>query len=326
VPRLAGDRDPSGVSALALGTATLGNLLREMTDEQAWAILEAAWEVGVRRFDTAPHYGLGLAERRLGEFLRTRPRDEYVVSTKVGRLLRPDRSWSGRLDVAEHYLVPARLHRVWDLGADGMRRSVEESLERMGLDRVDVVYLHDPERSGSSAAADETAAALVRLREEGAAREVGVASMTTSTLADFARTGLLDVLMVAGRHTLLDQSAEVQVFPACRRHGTRVVAAAVFNSGLLSDAEPGPRSLFDYEPAPADMVERVMRIGAVCRELGVPVTTAALQYPLRDPVVSHVVTGAAEPAHVRANAGSLSREVPGELWERLAHDGLVSPC
>jgi D-threo-aldose 1-dehydrogenase len=311
--------------ALALGTATLGNLLREMGDEQAWAILEAAWEVGVRRFDTAPHYGLGLAERRLGEFLRTRPREELVVSTKVGRLLRPDPAWSGGLDDAEHYLVPARLHRVWDLSADGMRRSVEESLERMGLDRVDVAYLHDPERSGSSTAPEETAAALVRLREEGVADEVGVASMTTGTLADYARTGLLDVLMVAGRHTLLDQSAAAQVFPACRRHGTRVVAAAVFNSGLISDDEPGTGSLFDYEPAPAAIVDRTRRIASVCRELGVPLTTAALHFPLRDPLVTCVVTGAAEPGHVRANAEALTHEVPAALWERLAHEGLVTP-
>ena len=312
----------SEVAALALGTATLGNLLREMSDERAWAILEAAWDVGVRRFDTAPHYGLGLAERRLGEFLRTRPRDELVVSTKVGRLLRPDPAWSGGLDT-EQYVVPARLHRVWDLGADGLRRSLEESLERMGLDRVDVAYLHDPERAGSPAAPEETAEALVRLREEGIADEVGVASMTTSTLADFAGTGLLDVLMVAGRHTLLDQSAAAQAFPACRRHGTRVAAAAVFNSGLLSDAEPSTGSLFDYQPAPADIVDRARRIAAVCHDHGVALTTAALQYPLRDPLVTCVVTGASEPGHVRANAAALTHEVPVALWERLAREGLV---
>ena len=312
------------MTRLALGTATLGNLLAEMSDERAWEILEAAWQAGVRYFDTAPHYGLGLAERRLGEFLRTRPREEFVLSTKVGRLLRPNPTWSGQLDTEEHYLVPARLRRVWDLGLDGIRRSLEESLERLGLDRVDIVYLHDPERSGSPVTPERAAEALVRLREEGAVQEVGVGSMTTATLAAFAGTGLLDVLMVANRHTLLDQSAAREVFPACREHGTRVVAAAVFNSGLLADAEPGASSFFDYEEAPPAMVERARRIAAVCRELAVPVRTAALQLPVQDPLVSHVVSGATEPGHVRENVAALAEPVPAELWDRLREQGLLS--
>lgn len=308
---------------LGLGTANLGNLMQELSDEQARAILDAAWDAGVRCFDTAPHYGLGLAERRLGDFLRTKPREDYVVSTKVGRLLRPDPDWSGGLDDAERFLVPARLRRVWDLGLDGIRRSLAESLARLGLDRVDVAYLHDPERSGSPLGPQETARSLVQLRREGGADEVGVASMTTSTLAAYARLGSLDVLMVAGRHTLLDQSAAVHVFPECRRHGTRVVSAAVFNSGLLSDAEPSAASLFDYEPVPAEVLDRARRIGAVCRALGVPVTTAALQYPLRDPVVDRVVAGAATPDQVRANVAALTTEVPDELWARLRDEDLL---
>ena len=312
------------MTRLALGTATLGNLLVEMSDEHAREILESAWQVGVRYFDTAPHYGLGLAERRLGDFLRTRPREEFVVSTKVGRLLRQNPTWSGELDTAEHYLVPARLRRVWDLGLDGMRRSLEESLQRLGLDRVDVVYLHDPERSGQPLAPQERAEALVRLGEEGAAREVGVGSMTTGTLAAFARTGLLDVLMVANRHSLLDQSAAHEVFPACREHGTRVVAAAVFNSGLLADEEPSASSFFDYEAAPAAIVERARRIAAVCRDLAVPMRTAALQFAVQDPLVTHVVSGATEPGHVRENAAALAEPVPAELWDRLHEEGLLT--
>jgi D-threo-aldose 1-dehydrogenase len=317
---------PAGAppTRLALGTATLGNLLAEMSDERAWAILEAAWQSGVRYYDTAPHYGLGLAEERLGRFLRTRPREEFVLSTKVGRLLRPDPAWSGELDTAEHYLVPARLRRVWDLGLDGMRRSLEESLHRLGLDRVDIVYLHDPERSGQPLAAQERAEALVRLREDGSAREVGVGSMSASTLAAFARTGLLDVLMVANRHTLLDQSAAGEVFPSCREHGTRVVAAAVFNSGLLADPRPGAGSVYDYEAAPPAVVERARRIAAVCDDLGVPVRTAALQFPLLDPLVTHVVTGATDPQHVRDNVAALAEPVPEQLWTRLREQELLS--
>ena len=300
---------------LGLGTATLGNLHREMGDEQAWQILEAAWGCGVRHFDTAPHYGLGLAERRLGAFLRTRPREEYTVSTKVGRLLRPDPAGSGEADT-EGFAVSATLRRVWDLSPDGLRRSLEESLARLGLDRVDVAYVHDPERARPTAVIHDVVGGLARLRDVVA--EVGVASMTTRTLADHAATGALDVVMVAGRHTLLDDSAAVEVFPHCRRYGIRVVAAAVFNSGLLSDATPGAGSLFDYAPAPADVLARARRIGEVCHETGVPMTTAALQWPLRDPLVSHVVVGVDRPAQVEANAAALDDAVPDAAWARLA--------
>ncbi len=287
-----------------------------MSDEQATAILEAAWSCGVRHFDTAPHYGLGLAEARLGAFLRSR--EGWRLSTKVGRLLDPDPDWSGARD-AEDFDVPARLRRVWDLSAAGLRRSLEASLARAGLDRVDTVYVHDPERSGTSLSAEEVVAGLVRLRDEGLVRAVGVASMSTKTLAEYAATGALDELMVAGRHTLLDQSAAVEVFPHCRRHGTRVVAAAVFNSGLLADG-----SRYDYGPAPDDVLARARRVSAVCAELGVPVTTAALQLPLRDPLVVRVVVGAAEPAHVRANAAALAAVVPEALWDRLRDEGLIA--
>jgi D-threo-aldose 1-dehydrogenase len=308
------------VSRLGLGTATLGNLRRPMCGDRARAILATAWACGVRHFDTAPHYGLGLAERRLGSFLHGR--QGFTVSTKVGRLLRPDPDWTGGLD-PEGFAVPAALRRAWDLGVDGLRRSLEESLVRTGLDRVDVAYVHDPERSGTDLTPEQVVTGLVRLRDEGLVDEVGVASMTTGTLADYAATGALDVVMVAGRHTLLDQSAATEVFPHCRRHGTRVVAAAVFNSGLLSDPSPGTASLFDYAPATEELLERTRRVAAACREEGVTVTAAALQFPLLDPLVSHVVVGAAEPEHVRADVAALAEPVPASLWERLRETGVL---
>ena len=206
------------VSRLGLGTATLGNLHRRMCGERARAVLATAWTCGVRHFDTAPHYGLGLAERRLGSFLHGR--QGFTVSTKVGRLLRPDPDWAGGLD-PEGFAVPAAMRRAWDVSAEGLRRSLEESLARTGLDRVDVAYVHDPERSGSDLTPDQVVTGLVRLRDEGLVGEVGVASMSTRALANYTATGALDVVMVAGRHTLLDQSAAAEVFPHCRRHGTR---------------------------------------------------------------------------------------------------------
>ena len=308
------------VSRLGLGTATLGNLHRQMSGERARAILATAWAGGVRHFDTAPHYGLGLAERRLGSFLHGR--HGFTVSTKVGRLLRPDPDWAGGLD-PEGFAVPAAMRRVWDVSGDGLRRSLEESLARTGLDRVDVAYLHDPERSGSDLTPDQVVTRLVRLRDEGLVGAVGVASMSTRALTDYTATGALDVVMVAGRHTLLDQSAAVEVFPHCRRHGTRVVAAAVFNSGLLSDPSPGTTSLFDYAPASEELLERTRRIAAACREEGVPVATAALQFPLLDPLVSHVVVGAAEPGHVRADVAAVGEPVPASLWDRLRGTGVL---
>ena len=301
---------------LGLGTANLGNLREAMSDEQATAVLDAAWTCGVRHYDTAPHYGLGLAEARAGAYLGSR--EGWHLSTKVGRLLQPDPDWAGAQD-EEDFDVPARLRRVWDLSADGLRRSLEASLARTGLDHVDTVYVHDPERSGTSLSADEVVTGLVRLRDEGLVGEVGVASMTTKTLADYAATGALDELMVAGRHTLLDQSAAVEVFPHCRRHGTRVVAAAVFNSGLLADG-----SRYDYAPPSDDVLARARRVSSLCAELDVPLATAALQFPLRDPLVVRVVVGASEPAHVRANAAALAADVPEELWGRLRAEGLIA--
>jgi D-threo-aldose 1-dehydrogenase len=182
--------------AIGYGAANVGNLYRELSDDEALAVLEAAWDEGIRYYDTAPHYGLGLSERRLGAFLQTKPRDEFVLSTKVGRLLRPNPDFAGEQDLENDFAVPASLRREWDFSADGIRRSVEESLERLGLDRVDVLYLHDPERHDLALAEREAIPALAHLREEGLVRAVGVGSMVTDALLSTARTGLLDLLTI----------------------------------------------------------------------------------------------------------------------------------
>lgn len=311
------------LTRLGHGAANLGNLYREMTDDDAWVILESAWECGVRYFDTAPHYGLGLSERRLGAFLATKPRSEYVVSTKVGRLLRPNPAGAGRLDDAHDFMVPADLERLWDVTEDGVRRSLEESLDRLGLDSVDLLYLHDPERFDLQRGLDEGLPALAKLRDEGMVRAVGVGSMSTEALLGGARSGMVDLLMVAGRLTLADQTVTAEVLPACRENGVHLVCAAVFNSGLLAAAEPSVDSRFDYAPVAPDLLARVRRIASVCRELGVTLPAAALHYPFQEPLVRSVVVGAAAPEHVRSNAGALSHAVPDGLWERLRDEGLV---
>jgi D-threo-aldose 1-dehydrogenase len=307
---------------LGYGAANVGNLYRAMTDEDAWAVLEAAWESGIRYFDTAPHYGLGLSERRLGSFLATKPRGDYVVSTKVGRLLRPSPETAHLLDDANQFAVPASLSRVWDFGAGGIRASLEESLERLGLSEVDVLYLHDPDEHDLTGDLSTGVPALAALREEGLVTAIGIGSKSTEALLAAVRTGALDLAMVAGRYTLLEQPLN-DLIPACRTAGVGVVAAAVFNSGLLSKPRPRAGARYEYGAVPAELLERTHRIEDVCARHGVALPEAALQFPLREPAVPCVVVGGATPAHVRENAQRMRAEVPQALWDELAVEGLV---
>ncbi|SFQ10792.1 D-threo-aldose 1-dehydrogenase [Amycolatopsis arida] len=307
----------------ALGTASLGNLYAPMSDQRARAVLETAWECGARYFDTAPHYGLGLAERRLGAFLATKPRAEFVVSTKVGRLLVPDPGGAHRLDVEHGFHVPADHRRVWDFSTAGVRRGLDESLSRLGLDSVDIVYLHDPDEHDLGPALAEGLPAVAALRAEGLAAAVGLGSKSTAALAAGARSGTLDLLMVAGRFTLLEQPALDDVLPACHAHDVGVVAAGVFNSGLLAEPEPSERAHYEYGAPPPEVLTRAREIAAVCAEFGVDLPTAALHYPLREPLVRTVVVGAATPGEVRQDHRRLCATVPGELWTTLRGKGLV---
>jgi D-threo-aldose 1-dehydrogenase len=303
------------------GAADVGNLYHAMTDEEAWAVLDAAWEAGVRYFDTAPHYGLGLSERRLGAFLATKPREEYVISTKVGRLLRPSPETAGRLDDANQFVVPAALRRVWDFSAGGIRASLEESLERLGLPDVDVLFLHDPDEHDLAADLATGVPALAGLRDEGLVAAVGIGSKSNEALLAALRTEALDLAMVAGRYTLLEQPALDAVVPACRAAGVRIVAAAVFNSGLLSTRRPGGR--YEYGDAPPTLLERARRIADVCERHGVALPEAALQFPLREPAVCSVVAGAATADQARENAARMEADIPAALWQELAAEELV---
>ncbi len=311
------------MTGLGHGSANLGNLYTAMTDEQAWEVLSAAWEGGVRYFDTAPHYGLGLSERRLGGFLATKPRDDYVVSTKVGRLLRPSPETADRYDDKHQFAVAACMRRVWDVSRDGVRRSLDESLERLGLDVVDVLYVHDPEEHDLDAALRTAIPALVDLREQGVVRAIGLGSKSTQALLAGARTGSLDLLMVAGRLTLLDQSALLELAPECRARRIGIVAAAVFNSGLLSSASPGAGTRYEYGEVPPSVLDRTRRIERVCRRHRVELPVAALQFPLLEPAVRCVVAGAAERRHVTENLARLEVAVPHDLWDELSAEGLI---
>ncbi|TWF77591.1 D-threo-aldose 1-dehydrogenase [Pseudonocardia hierapolitana] len=317
------DRMPP-LGKLGFGGANLGNLFTEMSDEQAHAVLQAAWDAGIRYFDTAPHYGLGLAERRLGAFLATKPRDEFVVSTKVGRRLEPSPETSDESDEEGGFVVPADVRRVWDASAGCVRRSLDESLERLGLDRVDVLFLHDPDEYPDMEASVATAVpALVALREEGLVRAVGIGSKSVAAHLAGVRAGDLDLLMVAGRYTLLEQPAAPELIPECRERGIGIAVAGAFNSGLLATSTPGPGARYEYGDAPAEVVEKAQRLAMVCGKYGVELPAAALQFPLREPVVRSVVLGATEPAHIEQNVARIGEPIPEELWEQLAVEGFL---
>ncbi|WP_405996863.1 aldo/keto reductase [Streptomyces sp. NBC_00829] len=306
------------VTELSFGGAALGNLFTEVSDEAAAATVNAAWEVGIRYFDTAPHYGLGLSERRLGAALRAWPRDEYTVSTKVGRLLEPLPTPHG-LD-PEGFVVAATHRRIWDFSADGVLRSVEDSLNRLGLDRIDVVYLHDPDQDAEKAM-KQAYPALERLRAEGVVRAIGAGMNQAELLTRFVRDTDMDVVLLAGRYSLLDQRGLAELLPEAGRRGRSVVVGGVFNSGLLADPRPG--ATFDYASAPDALLERALRIKAVCEKVGVPLRAAALRFPFGHPSVSSVLVGPRSAGEVEDAAAMLSRPVPAELWQALQDNGLL---
>ncbi|MFE6736550.1 aldo/keto reductase [Microbacterium sp. NPDC057650] len=306
-----------GLGRLGYGAANLGNLHRELTDDAAWEILAAAWDSGIRYFDTAPHYGLGLSERRLGAFLQTKPRDEFVISTKVGRLIRPNPAYAeGDLDT-QGFHVPGDMHRVWDLSADGVAASLDESRERLGLDRIDVVFVHDPESHSLDQAIAEAIPALVSLREAGVVSGVGVGTMNNTTLERAARETGIDISMLAGRYTLLDEDAQDAALPACREGGSRVVAASVFNSGLLASDAPSRDGRYQYGSLPEVLWERLQVILSVCRNHDVRLPAAAIQFPLREQSVCNVVVGGSRPAQLRENVELMSVDIPEEFWDEL---------
>jgi len=315
--RAASDR--LGLGRLGYGAAAVGNLYRAVDDESARALLDAAWDAGIRYYDTSPHYGLGLSERRLGEMLRSRPRDEFVVSTKVGRLLEEHPGSTGERDT-EGFDVPRTHVRRRDYSRDGVLRSLESSLARLDLDRVDIAFVHDPEDHVDEALSGALPA-LADLRDQGVLRGIGLGMNVDSVLAEFVRRADVDVVMIAGRYTLLEQPALDELLPLCEERGVRVMAAGVFNSGILATRTPG--DTYDYEAASTELVARARRIVAVCERHGVELPRAAIALPAAHPAVESVVLGASSPAQVDANADRAAAPVPAALWADLVAEGLL---
>lgn len=302
------------VTRLGLGCAALGNLYQAMDDAQARATVDAAWEAGLRLFDTAPLYGAGLSERRVGPALASRPRDDLVLTTKVGRLLRPGDP--GETIFAE---APA-LVPVFDFSYDGVLRSLEESLARLGLARVDVLHVHDPDEHEEDAIAGAFPA-LLRLREEGVIGAVGAGMNQSGMLARFVERGLVDCVLVAGRYTLLEQPALQDLLPAAEAAGVGVIVGGVFNSGLLADPRAGAR--YDYAPAAPEQVARAQSIARRCAAHGVALGAAALQLVAAHPAVSSVLVGARSPGELAECCAWLETPIPPELWGALRSEGFL---
>jgi D-threo-aldose 1-dehydrogenase len=302
------------VTRLELGCAPIGGLYAPVSDQDAEEALRAAWEGGIRAFDTAPIYGDGLSERRLGTFLRSQSRETFTVTTKVGRLLgsvsrRPAEGGA-----------PGQLERIIDYTAEGIKRSLEASLARMGLDRVDVALIHDPDEHWEQAL-DGAYPALHELRASGAIGAIGAGMNQSEMLERFVRETDIDCVLVAGRYSLLDDRAARSLLPACAAHGVGVIIGGVFNSGIL--AAPGAGARFDYRPASADLLSRVEKLREIAAASGVPLPAVAIQYPRRDQRVTTIAVGARSAAEVREDVAHFATVIPDALWSDLQASGLL---
>jgi D-threo-aldose 1-dehydrogenase len=310
------------VPRLGVGTAPLGNMFRAHTDAEADAVLARAVALGLRYFDTAPLYGHGLAEGRVGRAVASLPRDDVIVSTKVGRLLRADapRDESQFFKGEPFYRETPPVGPVWDFSYDGIMTSVDESLGRTGLDRFDVLLLHDPDDHLAEASTTGYRA-LADLRSAGKVRAIGAGMNHSQPLARLVEACDLDILLVAGRYTLFDQEAMDELLPLCEERTVSIVVGGVFNSGILIDPSPGAR--YDYVPASAADLARAQRIKAVCDGYEVPLPAAALQFPFAHPRVCTVLLGFRSNDQLERNLAWLDVPIPTELWADLKDEGLL---
>ena len=318
------------VSGLGLGTAPLGGLYHDLTEEQALATVAAAWDAGVRFFDTAPHYGHTKAEHRLGDALRRYPRDQYVLSTKAGRRFVPRTT---PYDGSEGWQDPLPFEAIFDYTHDSILRSFEDSQQRLGIVEIDILLIHDIGRvthgdknpvywkqlteGGGFRALDE-------LRSAGVVKAVGLGVNEGAAVLEMMADFDIDCALLAGRYTLLEQATLDDLLPACEARGVSILLGGAFNSGILARGVQGDLK-FNYGAAPKEVIERVARLEAVCRAHDVPLAAAALQFPYAHPAVATVLTGARSVEELRENVASFERPIPAELWTALRDEGLLDP-
>ncbi|WP_375314881.1 aldo/keto reductase [Bradyrhizobium sp. A5] len=305
------------VTAIGLGSAPLGGLFTPVSDADAEATIERAWTAGIRFYDTAPLYGFGLAERRLGTFLRQQPRDSYAISTKVGRLLRaPD----GAAAEDDYYKSGQRERPVFDFSYDGVMRSVDESLGRLGLDRVDVLLVHDPDDYYDDAVGGAFRA-LQRLRDDGTVKAIGAGMNQSEMPVRFAETVPVDCFLLAGRYTLLDQGALDALFPVCTAKHIGILLGGIYNSGILANPHTGAK--FNYQDADATLIARALELDELCRRHGNELKAAALQFGMAHPAVTVAVMGARNVAEIADNIAMSQTTVPQAFWQELRARNLV---
>ena len=309
-------RTSLSVTRFGLGTAPLAGLYEAVPEEQALAVISRAWDAGIRHFDTAPLYGFGLGEMRVGKALQDKPRDELVLATKVGRLLRA----GAPPEPGQNFRGTPLVNPVFDFSYDGVMRSVDESLERLQLGRIDILHIHDPDAHYDDAIRGAYKA-LDKLRSEGVIQAVGAGMNQAEMLARFAREGVFDCFLLAGRYTLLDQIALDELLPICVEQGIGIIAAGVYNSGILADPKPDAR--YNYTKAPASLLERARQIKAVCDSHRVPLKAAALQFPLGHPSVSCIVVGCRSEEQLDESLRMFEFDIPPALWHELKQTGLL---
>lgn len=318
------------LSRIGFGGAPVGDLRRAPSDAEARALLQAAWDAGIRYFDTAPMYGTGLSERRIGDFLRDKPRDDYVLSTKVGRLLVPDRAHALQVYGGDRRAMPFRVR--FDYSYDGIMKSYEHSLQRLGLERIDILYIHDLGHFSQGERYDETLKqaldsglkALAELRATGAARAIGAGVNEVPILEVLMDHGDWDLFLLANRYTLLDQVVLDGFFERCLRAGVSIVDGAPLNGGILATGTiEGAR--YNYAPASPEILDKVRRIDAVCRAHGVPMIHAALAFPLGHEAVASIIPGPSTLAEFASNHAAYTTAIPAALWDDLKREGLLHP-
>jgi D-threo-aldose 1-dehydrogenase len=319
------------LSRIGFGSAPAGDLRRAPSDEGARELLQAAWDAGIRYFDTAPMYGAGLAERRVGDFLRVHPRDDYVLSTKAGRLLVPDRAHALDRYGGDRRAMPFRV--AFDYSYDGIMRSFEQSIQRLGLERIDILLLHDLGRFSQRERHDATLAqaldgggiwAMAELKRSGAVRAIGAGVNEWPILAELTDHASWDVFLLANRYTLLDQAVLDEFLPRCEREGVAIVDGAPLNAGILATGAVAG-AMYDYAPASEDILSKVRRIEAICARFGVALIDAALNFPLGHPVVAAIIPGPSNATELARNIQAFRTAIPAGFWEALKTEGLLHP-
>ena len=298
------------ISTMGIGAATFGGLFTSMSDSDAVDVVKSAFVHGINYFDTAPHYGKGSSERRLGALLSSYPRNSYILSSKIGRLLVPTTQGADP-DFAD---ADPTVERLFDYSAQGVERSLKESLERLGLDNIYIVFVHDPDNH-ADVAIKEAYPALAKMRDQGIIKAIGIGMNQSAIPTRFVKETDIDTVILAGRYTLLDQSGAQDLLPAALAKGVTVIAAGVYNSGIL--ANPVKGATYDYAPASDEILARAKMISDFLREQGVSLSSAALQYPLRHPVVKALLVGSRSSAEVDANVAAFNDVVPDSVWDAL---------